>query len=93
MHLNLLGILVTLFGWPGGILLGNLLANVFWLPLQYTALHMRLAVHHGALREGMDLILSRLDACPECGHRRSDVDLPSVMAANSIASSAMNDEA
>lgn len=93
MHLNLVGILVTLFGWPAGILLGNLLANVFWMPLQYIALHVRLSVHHGALHDKLDDILVRLDACPACGHSRSDADLPSVMAANSIASSAMNDKA
>jgi hypothetical protein len=84
MHLT--SILLTLFGWPGGIVLGNLLASIAWLPLQWLGIHLRLESH---LR---DLTLL-LDDCPNCGHRRSAPDLLPSMTASSIAITDMNDEA
>lgn len=47
-------ILVTLFSWPGGIVLGNVLANLFWMPLQWLWLRFKLAAHHGAIHERLD---------------------------------------
>lgn len=61
-------ILVTLFAWPAGILIGNLIANLAWLPVQWAGLHLKLAAHHAEIME-------RLDACPHCGRRRSEADL------------------
>lgn len=68
-------ILLTLFAWPAGILLGNLLANLVWLPIQWAGLHLKLAAHHNRVHERFDDILARLDECPQCGHRRSAADL------------------
>lgn len=68
-------VLVTLFAWPAGILLGNMLANFAWLPVQWFGLHLKLSAHHAAMGARMDAILARLDACPNCGHRRSEDDL------------------
>jgi hypothetical protein len=73
MHLGY--IFLTLFAWPAGIVLGNLIANFFWLPVQWTGLHLKLAAHHGKVHDKLDDILARLDACPNCGHSRSAADL------------------
>lgn len=66
MHLKI--ILLTLFGWPAGIVLGNLLASIAWVPVQWAGVHLRLESH---LRE----VRALLDTCPNCGHRRSAPDL------------------
>jgi hypothetical protein len=78
-------ILLTLFGWPGGILLGNLIANVVWVPLQWAGIHLRLQAH---LRDLVEL----LDDCPNCGHRRSAADLLPSMPASSIVVASKNTE-
>jgi hypothetical protein len=44
-HSVILSCLHDLFGWPSGILLGNLV----WLPVQYAAIAWRLARHHRAV--------------------------------------------
>lgn len=75
MHIHFAYIIITLFGWPAGILLGNILANLAWLPVQWFGLHLKLASHHGALHARLDEVMARLDACPACGHRRSEDDL------------------
>ena len=79
-------ILLTLFGWPAGILVGNLIANVIWIPLQWAGIHLRLKAH---LRD----LTALLDDCLNCGHRRSSADLLPSMPAPSIGSSDMNDGA
>jgi hypothetical protein len=54
-HANMLAyILLTLLGWPSGILLGNLLANFVWLPIQYLGLHLKMAAHHAAVHGRLD---------------------------------------
>lgn len=76
MHHHLwLHILAVLFAWPAGIVLGNLIANIFWLPVQWLGLHAKLATHHAALHAKLDLLMGRLDECPGCGHRWSEADL------------------
>ena len=45
MHFHYL--FVTLFGWPAGIVLGNLLASVMWASL----FEWRLRIHHRKLGE------------------------------------------
>lgn len=84
MHLHT--ILLTLFGWPGGILLGNLLANIVWVPLQWAGIRLHLQAH---LRSIVEL----LDDCPSCGHRRSAADLQPGMTAPSINNISKNTEA
>lgn len=84
MHLH--AILLTLFGWPGGILLGNLIANVVWIPIQWAGIHLRLESH---LRD----LTALLDDCPNCGNRRSRPDLLPSMPAPSIDSVSKNIEA
>lgn len=68
-------ILVVMFAWPAGIVVGNLIANVVWLPVQWLGLHLKLAAHHGAIHDRLDAIVAHLDACPNCGYRRSEGDL------------------
>lgn len=68
-------VLVTLFAWPAGILLGNLLANLVWLPVQWLGLHLKLSAHNGSIHARFDELITHLDACPNCGHRRSEADL------------------
>lgn len=51
-HSVILHVLSDLFGWPGGILLSNLV----WLPIQYAAIAWRLARHHTALHTRLDRI-------------------------------------
>jgi hypothetical protein len=77
--------LLTLFGWPGGILVGNLIASVVWVPLQWLGIHLHLKSH---LRE----IAVLLDDCPNCGHRRSEADLLPSMTASSIVVASKNTE-
>jgi len=47
-------VLLVLFSWPGGIVVGNLLANFAWLPVQYLGLHLKMAAHHAALHARLD---------------------------------------
>lgn len=75
MGIHFMHVLSVLFGWPAGIVLGNLIANMSWLPVQWAALHVKLRAHQGAVHDRLDDILSRLEACPNCGHRRSEADL------------------
>jgi hypothetical protein len=49
-HSVIVTVLSDLFGWPGGILLGNLV----WLPIQYAAIAWRLARHHKAVHGRLD---------------------------------------
>jgi hypothetical protein len=75
MSHHLCAILVTLFGWPGGILLGNLLANMAWVPLQWLGIHLRIKSAHSGLHARLDGLEALLGDCPACGHRRSAADL------------------
>ena len=43
-------VLSDLFGWPNGIVTGNLV----WLPFQYAAIAWRLARHHTAVHGRLD---------------------------------------
>ena len=83
-------ILIILFGWPAGIVLGNLLASVCWLPVQWVGLNLKLATHHSALHTRLDRLEHLLEACPDCGHRRSGADLLPGMTAPSITVSSKN---
>lgn len=93
MKHHIFDVLAVLFGWPGGILLGNLLANVFWVPLQWLGLHLKLEALHGPTHEKLDAILARLEPCPNCGHRSSEPDLQPSMTAPSIIEVSKNTEA
>jgi hypothetical protein len=86
-------LLVILFAWPAGIVVGNLIASVFWLPIQYLGLHLKLAAHHDALHDHLDAIEHLLDDCPKCGHRRSASGLLPSMTASSIADDSNHAEA
>lgn len=86
-------LLVILFAWPAGIVVGNLIASFLWLPIQYLGLHIKLAAHHGALHDRFDAIERLLEACPNCGHRRSEPDLLPSMPAPSIVVASKNTEA
>jgi hypothetical protein len=39
-------ILRTLFAWPGGIVVGNLIASVMWAAPALTHLHIKMNRHH-----------------------------------------------
>lgn len=41
-----LSILTTLFGWPNGIVVGNLLASAIWAIPAFVHLHLRLRKIH-----------------------------------------------
>jgi hypothetical protein len=41
----------TLFGWPNGIVLGNLLASALWATPALIHLHRKLDRHHRAIRQ------------------------------------------
>lgn len=41
-------ILVTLFGWPNGIVVGNLIASALWAAPALAHLHIRLTRQHRA---------------------------------------------
>jgi hypothetical protein len=93
MSIHYAYILLTLFGWPAGIVLGNLLANLFWLPIQYLGLHLKLATHHDALHARLDSIERLLEPCPSCADRRSEPGLLPGMTAPSIADDSNHAEA
>lgn len=72
-------VLLVLFAWPAGIVLGNLLANVCWLPIQWLGLHLKLKQHHddthghldtqdALLAEIRDLLASYQDSGRTSGH-------------------------
>jgi len=42
-------VLLVLFGWPNGIVLGNLLASVIWAVL----FEWRLRIHHRRIRQSI----------------------------------------
>ena len=86
-------LLIILFGWPAGIVVGNLLANLVWLPVQWVGLHLKLAAHHNALHGQLARIEHLLEACPHCGHRRSDPSLLPSMQAPSIVVASKDTEA
>lgn len=79
-HANMLTyVLLVLFGWPGGIVLGNLLANIFWLPVQWAGLHLKMAAHHAAVHSRLDDQDAALDAILAhlgLGRASSGSDLP-----------------
>ena len=81
--------LLTLFSWPAGIVVGNLIASFLWLPIQYLGLHIKLAAHHGALHDRLDRIERLLEPCPNCDHHRSEADLLPSMPASSIVVASM----
>ena len=41
-----MGILQTLFSWPNGIVVGNLLASVIWAPIAMIRIDRMLKRHH-----------------------------------------------
>lgn len=86
-------LLVILFAWPAGIVVGNLIANLVWLPVQWVGLHLKLASHHGAIHDHLTAIERALEACPNCGHRRSDASLLPSMQASSIVVASKDTEA
>jgi hypothetical protein len=86
-------LVVILFAWPAGIVVGNLIASFLWLPVQWTGLHLKLAAHHGALHDRFDKLEALLDGCPNCGHRRSEADLLPSMPGSSIVVASKNTEA
>lgn len=47
-------LLLCLFGWPSGIVLGNLIANLFWMPLQWAGLHLKLRAHSRHMHDRFD---------------------------------------
>lgn len=48
-------VLLILFGWPTGILVGNLLASTLWVPLQWLGIHLKLRAHRRDLHARMDV--------------------------------------
>lgn len=82
----LTGFLLVLFTWPTGIVVGNLIASLMWVPVQWVGVHMRLRAHLDELKE-------MLDPCPHCGNRRSGADLLPSMTAPSIVSVSKTPEA
>ena len=57
-------------------MLGNLLANVLWLPVQWAGLHLKLTAHHAAVHARMDVQDAELAAIRALlEHRRSQPDL------------------
>ena len=62
-HLEL--IFLTLFAWPAGIVLGNLLASLLWVPIQAFGIQLRLRAHHKEMHARLDsqdtYILERFD--------------------------------
>lgn len=81
---SLTAFLLVLFAWPAGIVVGNLIASVLWLPVQWAGLHLKLAAHHVELHDRLDKIENMLDACPGCGVRRSEARLLPGMPASSM---------
>lgn len=77
--------LLVLFTWPSGIVVGNLIASLMWVPVQYVGVHLRLQAHLDELRE-------MLGPCPHCGNRRSEADLLPGMTASSISSDSKTPE-
>jgi hypothetical protein len=51
-HLYL--IFLTMFAWPAGIVLGNLMASLLWVPVQWAGIHLRLTAHNAAMQARMD---------------------------------------
>lgn len=51
-HLTL--VLYTMFGWPAGIVLGNLMASVLWVPIQWAGIQVKLREHHNAVHARLD---------------------------------------
>jgi len=54
------------FDWPSGVVIGNLLASLLWVPVQWLGIHARLAAHRAAMHDRLDeqdkYILARFDA-------------------------------
>lgn len=65
---HFLDVLHTLFGWPAGIVLGNLIASLAWLPIQWVGLHLKLKSHQSALHARLDVLEAKLEPCAACGH-------------------------
>lgn len=61
-HSAVVALLIILFGWPNGIVVGNLLANLAWLPAQYLGLHLKMRMHHAAVHARLDGQDAALDA-------------------------------
>ena len=51
-HLTI--ILYTMFSWPAGIVLGNLMASVLWVPIQWFGVQVKLREHHIAVHARLD---------------------------------------
>lgn len=63
MHLNIGHILWELLYWPGGIVVGNLIANVIWESPRLGLMEWRLRKHHGntAKKEDVEQLKDLLD--------------------------------
>ena len=64
------------FDWPNGIVIGNLLASVLWVPVQWFGVKVRLAAHHAEVHARLDdqdsYIRERFDAQDEFMRQRLD---------------------
>lgn len=53
------------FDWPNGVVIGNLLASMLWVPVQWFGIHVRLAAHHAEVHKHLDdqdeFILKKFD--------------------------------
>lgn len=47
-------VLHDLFHWPDGIVVGNLIASLLWIPVQWTGMHLRLKAHSAATHARLD---------------------------------------
>lgn len=78
-------LMLTLFHWPDGIVVGNLLASFLWVPLQWLGMHIRLEAHTAATHKRLDaqdavlanqdVILTELRDLVAGLKARSDADL------------------
>lgn len=75
MSIHYAYIFLTLFAWPAGIVLGNLLASFMWVPIQWLGVHLKLKHHSESLHARFDRLEALLDPCPGCGQRRSAGEL------------------
>lgn len=51
---NLLHFYHDCFDWPTGVVIGNLLASLLWVPVQWIGIRIRLAAHHAEVHDRLD---------------------------------------